>query len=42
MNPSTWLDLGSLIAGVVLGVVGTVGGLKLRGKAPPRGDALRK
>lgn len=42
MSPSTWLDLGSLLAGVVLGVVGTVGGLKLRGKAPPRGDALRR
>jgi len=42
MNPSAWLDLGSLIAGVVLGVVGTVGGIRLRGKAPPRGDALRR
>jgi len=42
MNPSTWLDLGSLIAGVVLGVVGAVGGIRLRGKSPPRGDALRR
>ena len=41
VNPSTWVDLGSLIAGVVIGVAGAVAGVKLKGKAPPKGNALR-
>lgn len=37
-----WFDLGSLLAGVVVGALGALGAVKLRGKAPPKGDALRK
>lgn len=37
-----WFDVGSLIAGMVVGIVGALAGLKLKGKAPPKGDDLRK
>lgn len=41
MSAGSWFDLGSLVAGVVLGVVGALGSIKLTGKAPPRGSRLR-
>jgi hypothetical protein len=41
MSPATWVDLGSLIAGAVIGAVGALAGVKLKGKAPPKGTALR-
>ena len=41
MSAGSWLDLGSLVAGVVLGALGALGGVKLAGKAPPRGSRLR-
>ena len=41
MGASSWFDLGSLVAGVVFGVVGALGGVRLAGKAPPQGSRLR-
>lgn len=41
VSPSAWIDVGSLIAGVVIGAIGAVAGVKLKGKAPPKGNALR-
>jgi len=41
MGANSWLDLGSLVAGVVLGALGALGGVRLAGKAPPRGSRLR-
>lgn len=41
MGASSWFDLGSLVAGIVVGVVGALGGVRLAGKAPPRGSRLR-
>ena len=42
MTPSSWVDFGSLIAGMIVGAIGALAGVRLRGKAPPKGDALRK
>lgn len=41
MSAGSWFDLGSLVAGIVVGVVGALGGVRLTGKAPPRGSRLR-
>lgn len=41
MSTGSWFDLGSLVAGIVVGVVGALGGVRLAGKAPPRGSRLR-
>lgn len=42
MSAPAWFDWGALIAGVLVGALGTLGAVKLRGKAPPKGDVLRK
>ena len=41
MNTAAWVDLGSLVAGAIIGAAGAIVGVKLKGKAPPKGTSLR-
>ena len=42
MNAPAWFDWGARLAGMLVGALGVLGAVKLKGKAPPKGDVLRK